>query len=190
MQILIVDFDAERLDLLTAAIQKFNIDYTIAKHGFDLDLVNFDDIGGVIFSGSPSCSFEPNAPDIDKAIYDKGVPILGICYGMQLTAIKFGGKVEKSPIPEHGATKIEFFGGRLSQGLGAETEHMTHYDYVTKVPEGFTVTGKSKDCPVASMENTDKNIYLVQFHPEFFISPSDDVIFTNFLFNICNFPRN
>lgn len=190
MQILIVDFEAERLDLLKQAVKKFNIDYTVVKHGFTLKDLNLADVKGIIFSGSPHCSFLEGAPTVDSDIYNLGIPILGICYGMQMTAIKFGGKVEKSPTPEHGATSVEFFGGKLTKGLNLETEHMTHYDYVTKVPEGFIVTGKTCDCPVASMENTEKDIYLVQFHPEFFISSSDDIIFNNFIYDICKFTKN
>ncbi len=189
MKVLIVDFGAERLDLLSAAMEKFGVDYEIVLHGFDLNNLGFKP-QAVILSGSLHCSYLEGSPDLDFQVFNLGVPILGICYGMQLTALKFGGRVEKAPVPEEGPTKVEFLGGKLTNGLTTETEYMTHFDMVTVVPKGFTVTGKTADCPVASMENLDKNIYCVQFHPEFFISHSDTVIFENFLYEICGFPRS
>ncbi len=189
MKILIIDFGAERLDLLSAAMEKFGVDYEIVGHGFDFNKLAFKP-QAVILSGSLHCSFLEGSPDLDFQVFNLGVPILGICYGMQLSALKFGGNVETAPVPEEGPTKVEFFGGRLTKGLSTETEYMTHFDMVTKVPDGFTVTGKTADCPVAAMENAEKNIYCVQFHPEFFISPSDTVIFENFLYEICGFKRS
>lgn len=189
MEVLIIDFGAERLDLLTAAMEKFNIDYVVKKHGFDFYKPSFLDVGGIILSGSLACSFEPNAPDVDLRIFNLGIPILGICYGMQLTVTKFGGKVEKSNSPEFGATKTRFLGGKLFDGLEYSNEYMTHYDMVTIVPEGFTVTAKTDDCPVAALEHDVRNIHLVQFHPEFFASDGDTVILENFLFKICGFDK-
>lgn len=189
MKALIIDFGAERLDLLTAALDKFNIDYSVTDHASLPEVCQIKNLGAVILSGSLHCSFLQGSPDIDEQIYNLGVPILGICYGMQLTSIKFGGRVEKSPTPEFGDTPISFLGGRLFDGLGQGKVYMTHYDYVTKVPDGFIVTAKTRDCPVAALENAEKNIYLVQFHPEFFVSDADDRIFENFFYGICGFPK-
>lgn len=187
---LIVDFGAERLDLLTAALNKFNIPYTVLNHGFDLVSLNVKEYSAVILSGSLSCSYLDDAPDIDDKIFDLGLPVLGICYGMQITTLKFGGKVEKSPVPEFGETPITFYPSKLFGGLNYGTVYMTHYDYVTKIPCGFKVTAKTKDCPVAALESQDKNIYLVQFHPEFFVAENDTILFENFFFNICGFQKS
>ncbi|WP_127588129.1 glutamine-hydrolyzing GMP synthase [Paenibacillus koleovorans] len=142
---------------------------------------------GVVFSGGPSSVYEPNSPQVDPGIYELGVPILGICYGMQLMAHQLEGKVEKASKREYGKADVEFTpSSPLVKGLEAkQTVWMSHGDYVSAIPGGFVVDASTEHAPVAAMSHPDKRFYGVQFHPEVRHSVYGNELIRNFLFEVC-----
>ena len=142
---------------------------------------------GIILSGGPNSVFEEGAPLCDPAIFDLGIPVLGICYGMQLTAKTLGGVVKPGTHREYGHTRIEIVSGsHLFAGLPAEFDvWMSHGDQVEVMPQGFKVSARSLSCPNAAMRNEARNLYALQFHPEVVHTQHGDKILHNFLFPIC-----
>ena len=143
---------------------------------------------GIIFSGGPNSVYDENAFHIDSAIYDLGVPILGICYGMQLMSQHFGGKVEKASHREYGKAEINVKNATPLFGQLPENQvvWMSHGDHVTVAPEGFEVIATSPSCKVAAMANEAKNFYAVQFHPEVRHSIYGIELIRQFVFDVCH----
>ena len=135
--------------------------------------------------------YEENAPKCDKGIFEMGLPVLGICYGAQLMANTLGGYVAGSGSPEYGSTNVEVDKSSIlfsSSNIGNVTETwMSHVDYIKDLPAGFRVTAKTSSCPVAAMENSDKKLYAVQFHPEVTNTVNGTDIIKSFLFDVCKF---
>jgi len=144
-------------------------------------------VEGIIFSGGPSSVYEKGAPSIDKNIFELNIPILGICYGLQLIAKLFNGKVERTPLREYGYT--EFIVRKQSilfSGMPKKfTVWMSHGDSIVELPKNFCTLGNTTNCKYASIACEKKRIYAVQFHPEVKHTQYGDVIFKNFLFKIC-----
>jgi GMP synthase (glutamine-hydrolysing) len=124
---------------------------------------------GVIISGGPSSVYEPGSPTVDPDIYDSGSGVLGICYGLQLMARHLGGTVQKGEKGEYGLAWLEANDqGKLLRGIPAARQRiwMSHRDLVSAAPPGFAVSGSTETCAVAAMEDRDRKLYGVQFHPE------------------------
>ena len=142
---------------------------------------------GVIFTGGPNSVYDPASPHYDPAILDLGIPILGICYGMQLMAWMAGGEVASAgSISEYGKVTLHHIGGALFAGVPAESVcWMSHTDYVKTVPTGFTITGSTGHCPCAAMADEARKLCAVQFHPEVTHTAYGKQILKNFLFSVC-----
>lgn len=142
---------------------------------------------GVILSGGPQSVTDEDASLVDSGIFDLGVPVLGICYGLQLIAQQLGGEVETAGRHEYGRAEIEVgAASELFENLSErETVWMSHGDRVTKAPEGFRRIASSGSAPVVAIENSDRKIYGIQFHPEVSHTVSGDEILRNFLYRIC-----
>ena len=142
---------------------------------------------GVIFTGGPNSVYDPDSPHYDPAVLDLGIPILGICYGMQLMAWMAGGEIASAgSISEYGKVTLHHTGGTLFEGVPAESVcWMSHTDYVKTVPEGFTVTASTEHCPCAAMADETRKHYAVQFHPEVTHAEYGKQILHNFLFSVC-----
>ena len=142
---------------------------------------------GVIFTGGPNSVYDPASPHYDPAILDLGIPILGICYGMQLMAWMAGGEVASAgSISEYGKVTLHHKGGALFAGVPAESVcWMSHTDYVKTVPAGFTITGSTGHCPCAAMADEARKLCAVQFHPEVTHTAYGKQILKNFLFSVC-----
>ena len=142
---------------------------------------------GVIFTGGPNSVYDPASPHYDPAILDLGIPILGICYGMQLMAWMAGGEVASAgSISEYGKVTLHHKGGALFAGVPAESVcWMSHTDYVKTVPTGFTITGSTGHCPCAAMADEERKLCAVQFHPEVTHTAYGKQILNNFLFSVC-----
>jgi GMP synthase (glutamine-hydrolysing) len=145
---------------------------------------------GIIITGSPQYVNDPNSPRVDEEIYGLGIPILGICYGMQLMAANLGGTVKRMSSYEKGLTETEFVGqgSILFQDFAEDTFHswMVHTCKVTEMPEGFVATSKTKRTEIASFEDADKKFYGTQFHPEHRQSQAGSAILWNFLKTVHN----
>ena len=142
---------------------------------------------GIIFTGGPASVYATGAPTVGKELFELNIPILGICYGMQLTAHILGGKVESPDYKEYGKVAITLNPhSALFTGINAQqTCWMSHRDYVSRVPFGFTGSAHTEVCPMAAMENATQKIYGVQFHPEVVHTPFGQQLLHNFLYNIC-----
>jgi GMP synthase (glutamine-hydrolysing) len=143
---------------------------------------------GIILSGGPRSVNEPESPTVDPALFALGVPVLGICYGLQLMTKIKGGRVERTDLAEYGGRPLTLNGkGALLAGLPVEMScWMSHGDSVVEVPPGFTVTAVSPNLPVAAMENAEARMYGVQFHPEVGHTEHGQDILKNFLYDICD----
>ena len=132
------------------------------------------------------------APRVDPGIYELGVPVLGFCYGHQITAVTLGGKVFHPEVGEYGPAELEreAKSALFNSTPMKQTVWMSHFDAVCDVPEGFVVTAKTAVCPVAAMENAEKRIYTTQFHPEVKHTEYGQQILSNFLFEICKLEKN
>ena len=190
-QVLILDCGSQFTQLIARRIREASVYCEIhpAAKGFDLDFIRAFAPKGIILSGGPNSVFDPGAPSVDSAILDLGVPVLGICYGMQLIAQLSGGKVVPSNEREYGRAEIAV---RESKGLFAGFEPRattivwaSHGDRVDEAPPHFRVTATSANAPVAGIQHDTKPIYGLLFHPEVAHTPRGGEILHNFLFAIC-----
>lgn len=186
--ILVVDFGGQYNQLIARRIRDLNIYCEVVPYNKALkELENRNNVEGIIFTGGPNSVYEEGAPQIEKEIFDKGIPVLGLCYGMQIMAHTLGGEVIKAPNErEFGKTEIETKESLIFKNLSKEeTVWMSHVDRVSQVPEGFEVIAKSKNCPIAGMVNVDKKLYALQFHPEVNHSVHGKDMLENFAVEIC-----
>ncbi len=182
----VLDFGSQYAQLIARRIRELGVYCEILGHNISKDELSKIGPVAVVLSGGPSSVLEPGHPGMDPGILDTGVPIFGICYGMQLLAGMLGGKVEKGRSGEYGPADIDIIN---SQGIfhnldGSIDVWMSHGDHVTIMPEGFHSSASTYNCPVAAMENDTRKIYGVQFHPEVVHTPKGKEILGNFLFHI------
>lgn len=184
--VLILDFGSQYTQLIARRIRELKVYCEIVPFYYDLEKILERSPKGIIFSGGPNSVYEEDAPRVDKKFYSNiRVPILGICYGMQLLAKDLGGEVKPSERHEYGHARIKVLSSKLFRGLPDEIDvWMSHGDHVTTLPEGFRKTSVSGEI-ITAIENEDKQIYMVQFHPEVSHTPLGEKILQNFLFDIC-----
>jgi GMP synthase (glutamine-hydrolysing) len=185
--VVVIDFGAQYSQLIARRIRECRVYCEILPHNITAEQLAARKPVGVVLSGGPSSVYDPDAPSLDPRIFDLGIPILGICYGMQLMAHVLKGKVEPGDKREYGRTELELLDtSNLFAGLHDEMiAWMSHGDSVREVPAGFTILAKSSSTPVAAMANTEKGLFGVQFHPEVGHTPRGMEILRNFLYNPC-----
>lgn len=190
--VLIVDFGGQYNQLIARRVRECGVYCEIIPYKWTLDKIKAKNPKGIIFTGGPNSVYGENTPKVADGIFSLGIPVLGICYGDQLMAHRLGGKVETAPVREYGKTHVNLDNSsRLFAGIEkAETCFMSHTDYISKAPEGFKITGFTDVCPVAAMENEEKNLYGVQFHPEVEHTPFGQKMLSNFLHDICNLGKS
>ncbi|MEO7488149.1 MAG: glutamine-hydrolyzing GMP synthase, partial [Ferruginibacter sp.] len=186
-KILILDFGSQYTQLIARAVREASVYCEITP--FNKPIVFGPELKGVILSGSPFSVNEENAPVVNIAAIASRVPVLGICYGAQLTAKLFGGKVEKSDKREYGRAKLEKVKENiLLQNVSPHSQvWMSHSDTVKELPEGFDILGTTESIPVAAFVRTAEGcpLYGLQFHPEVYHSTEGKIILKNFLVDIC-----
>jgi GMP synthase (glutamine-hydrolysing) len=187
--ILILDFGGQYTQLIARRVREQKVYSEI--HPFNLSLAKIRELAprGIILSGGPASCYDAAAPKISSEVYELGVPILGICYGTQLTALAFGGKVIPAERREYGRATVRVkSAGDLFHGFAAGEEipvWMSHGDRVEALPAGFEVVGESANCPAAAVAAPGRKFWGVQFHPEVAHTPRGGEILANFLFRIC-----
>lgn len=191
-KVLVLDFGAQYGQLIARRVRDLNVYSEIVPCGISADEIREMNASALILSGGPASVYAEDAPSIDPAIFDLGLPVLGFCYGHQITAVTLGGKVGHSEVGEYGrATITRTAGAKLFNSTPMEqTVWMSHRDAVSEVPEGFTVTASTDVCPVAAMECVERKIFTTQFHPEVKHSEYGQQLLSNFLFEICGLEPN
>ncbi len=186
--ILILNFYGQYNQLIARRVRECNVYSEIVPHDISIEEIKKKNPKGIIFTGSPSSVYEENALMCDKKILNLGIPVLGICYGMQLISHLLGGNVEQANKREYGETLVNIdntsplFSGFENQNICL----MSHTYFVNKLPEGFKNIGYTSDCPNAGIADDNKKIYGIQFHPEVNLTKNGTQIIKNFIYNICN----
>ena len=191
-KVLVLDFGAQYGQLIARRVRDLNVYSEIVPCDISADEIREMNASALILSGGPASVYAEDAPSIDPAIFDLGLPVLGFCYGHQITAVTLGGKVGHSEVGEYGrATITRTADAKLFNSTPMEqTVWMSHRDAVSEVPEGFTVTASTDVCPVAAMECAERKIFTTQFHPEVKHSEYGQQLLSNFLFEICGLEPN
>ncbi len=185
-RVLVLDFGAQYAQLIARRIREHHVFSEIVSSDITAQEVKDKAPVAIVFSGGPKSVNVDGAPRVDKAIYDLGIPILGICYGAQLIASDLGGEVSSGLSGEYGKTELVLSNsGRLCDGVRSfSTVWMSHFDSVTKLPDGFDLLASTKAAYGAAFESPSKAIYAVQFHPEVEHSEFGTKVFENFLHSI------
>jgi GMP synthase (glutamine-hydrolysing) len=185
--VIVLDFGSQYTQLIARKIRELGVYCEIHPYNLSLERIRSLNPIGIILSGGPKSVAESNAPLCDKEIFDLGIPILGICYGLQLIAHFFGGEVEKAEKAEFGKAKMMIERkDPLFDGVESETTvWMSHKDRVKKLPNRFFTIAKTENSPYAAIRSEDKKIYGVQFHPEVHHTEKGKEILRNFLYNVC-----
>jgi GMP synthase (glutamine-hydrolysing) len=190
--LIILDFGSQYTQLIARRVREQKVFCKILPYYAPLEEIFEGNLKGIILSGSPANVYGPKAPIPDKRLFDKGVPVLGICYGLQLIGHLFHGKVHKSDKREYGFAELMideadgFFAG-LPEKI---TCWMSHGDKLDKLPKGFRAIAHTANAPVAAIADPKRRIYAVQFHPEVVHTPQGSTLIANFLFQICGFRGN
>jgi GMP synthase (glutamine-hydrolysing) len=188
-KVLILDFGSQYTQLIARRIREQRIYCEIQPCDKDIAFIKEYDPKGIILSGGPTGVYASDAPACSSEVFSLGVPILGICYGLQLISKELGGQVSASDQREYGRAKLTISDSSdlfLNFDLGEKAEvWMSHGDKVDKLPDGFTVLAHSRNSPYAAIAHRDRKLFGVQFHPEVVHTPRGEEILSNFLFSIC-----
>ena len=190
-KVAVFDFGAQYGQLIARRVRDLHVYSEIVPCDITADEVREMAPAAIILSGGPASVNAEDAPRVDPAIYELGVPILGFCYGHQVTSVTLGGSVYHPEVGEYGPAELHVSGGALFKGTPADqTVWMSHFDAVKDVPAGFSVVASTDVCPVAAMECPERKIYTTQFHPEVKHTQFGNQMLKNFLFDICGLEPN
>jgi GMP synthase (glutamine-hydrolysing) len=186
--ILIIDFGSQYTQLITRRVREVNVYSEIHPHTISFEEVRELHPKGIILSGGPMSVYDDSAPAIDPNIFNLKVPVLGLCYGLQLICKNFGGTVEPAADREYGKSILRITDNTdILHGVeDASIVWMSHGDYLTQLPRGFKVVGESEHSPICAISNPSKRIFGLQFHPEVAHTEDGKKIISNFVFDICN----
>jgi len=192
-KIIVLDFGGQYNQLIARRVRECDVYCEVRPYNISIEKIKEFNPKGIIFTGGPSSVYTEGAPMCDTKIFELGVPILGICYGSQLMAHMLGGKVGTADVSEYGKTYIDvdresklFSGLKFKDNVGNRTVcWMSHTDSIKEVPQGFKIVANSDNCPVAAMENEEKELYAIQYHPEVEHTEYGKDIIKNFLYSIC-----
>lgn len=185
--VLVLDFGGQYNQLIARRVRECGVYCEVHPYNMSFDKIRELNPVGIIFTGGPNSVYDEKAPHCDSRVFELGVPVLGICYGIHMMAYSLGGKVAGTGGREYGRTETELDPDcAIFDGLGSSlVTWMSHGDYVEKLPEGFQVCAKSQNCPVAAIQNPEKKFYGVQFHPEVQHTKNGIEIIRNFLYKAC-----
>src|SRR4051794_9826753 len=183
-EVLVLDFGGQYSQLIARRIRECGVFSELLPHDTSIEEIRDRAPRGLVLSGGPASVYAEGAPALRRELLELGVPVLGICYGMQLMVHELGGKVEQAPAGEFGRSRLTLSdgGGTLLEGLPTEQQcWMSHRDTVFEPPPGFTALASSTESPVAAVEDTPRGLYGIQFHPEVVHTPYGSQILTRFL---------
>jgi len=185
--VLVVDFGAQYAQLIARRVREAHVYSEIVSRHTPVSELLARRPAGIIFSGGPKSVHVEGAPSIDPAVYESGVPVLGICYGAQLVAQQLGGEVARTGLGEYGRTELEVIARSALFGDLPTTQDvwMSHGDSIVSAPAGFSVTAATDAVPVAALEDAERRIYGVQFHPEVAHTTRGQEILKHFLYDVC-----
>ena len=188
-KILVLDFGGQYNQLIARRVRDLHVYAEIEQYNaITPEEIKSRGYKGIIFTGGPNSVYDMSSPHYDTQVLELGIPILGICYGCQLTAWMAGGSVITAETSEYGKIRLDLKkpGSKLFQDVPAESiVWMSHTDRIEQLPQGFEITASTDNCPVAAMENEAKGIYAVQYHPEVTHSQFGSLMLKNFLYNVC-----
>jgi len=190
--IIVIDFGSQYNQLIARRVRECRVYCQIEPPRVDINTIKALNPEGIILSGGPASIYEKNSPKIDPAIFDLGIPVLGICYGMQFMIHALGGKVEKATKREYGFAELSISNpqGLLDNIEQKTTCWMSHGDSIVGLPPDFNVTAKTANTAFAAVANPKRNFYGLQFHPEVHHTPKGKQMIKNFLVNICGCKQN
>ncbi len=191
-EVLVLDFGGQYSQLIARRVRECGVFSELLPHHVGADEVRRRAPKGLILSGGPASVYAPGAPKLDAELLDLGIPVLGICYGMQALVLTLGGRVEGAEVGEFGRSTLTVSDhGRLLAGTPAEQQcWMSHRDTVYDAPPGFSALASSTESPVAAVEDVDRDLYGIQFHPEVVHTPYGQQVLTSFLEDICGCARD
>ncbi|WP_308754876.1 glutamine-hydrolyzing GMP synthase [uncultured Anaerotruncus sp.] len=185
--VVILDFGGQYNQLIARRVRECAVYCEVLPCRTPLEEVFAKNPIGIIFTGGPNSVYEEDSPHIDRAVFERGVPVLGICYGIQLMAHTLGGHVTSPDSREYGKTVTYYdascplFAGLPDKGVS----WMSHTDYIDRLPEGFTAAAHTDCCPTAAMQNPEKKLYGLQMHPEVLHTENGVAMLHNFLYRVC-----
>jgi GMP synthase (glutamine-hydrolysing) len=191
-EVIVFDYGGQYSQLIARRVRECGVFSELLPHHVGVDEIRRRKPKGLILSGGPASVYADGAPKLDPELLELGIPILGICYGMQLLALNLGGKVESAEVGEFGRSQLTVQEhGRLLKGLPADQPcWMSHRDTVFEAPPGFTALASSTASPVAAFESTERQIYGIQYHPEVIHTPYGQEVLKTFLGDICGADMN
>ena len=187
-KVIVIDFGGQYNQLVARRVRECNVYCEIYSYKTPLEKIKEMNPKGIILTGGPNSCYEEGAPGCGKELFELGVPVLGLCYGAQLMQHVLGGKVEKAPVREYGKTETYIDGSKDALFKGVEDKTivwMSHFDYISKIGEGFEVIAHTDDCPVAACQDVARQLYGIQFHPEVLHTAKGKEILFNFVREIC-----
>ncbi len=189
-RILILDFGSQYTQLIARRVREAHVYCELHPFDMELEAIRAFNASGIILSGGPTSVYEQGAPSIEEAVFELGLPVLGICYGMQLMSRHFGGEVVPAGKREFGHADLVALGapGPLFDGFFTDRKSpvwMSHGDHVARVPSGFDVVAATDNAPVCAIQNVERNLYGVQFHPEVNHTPRGELLIDTFVRKIC-----
>ena len=185
---IVIDFGGQYNQLVARRVRECNVYCEIYSYKIDIEKIKEMNPKGIILTGGPNSCYEEGAATYSKELFELGIPVLGLCYGAQLMQHILGGKVEKAPVREYGKTEVivDDETSPIFDGVSKETIcWMSHFDYISKIAPGFVTTSHTADCPTASAENKEKNLYAIQFHPEVLHTEEGTKMLSNFVMKVC-----
>ena len=184
-KVVVLDFGGQYAQLIARRVRDLKVYCEIKS--YKTHPQELKEYKGIIFTGGPNSVYLEESPKCSKEVFELGVPVFGICYGAQLMAHVLGGEVKSANVREYGNCQVSFDeNSKVTANIGKSITWMSHTDYIAEVPNGFRVSATTDACPCAAMENEEKKLYAVQFHPEVEHSQCGNQILSNFLYNVCN----
>ena len=185
--VIVMDFGGQYNQLIARRVRECNVYCEIYSYKIDIEKIKEMNPKGIILTGGPSSCYEENAATYSKELFELGIPVLGLCYGAQLMQHLLGGKVERASVREYGKSALTVDNNSVifSNVKKESICWMSHFDYISQVAPGFSITATTPDCPVAACENKEKNLYAIQFHPEVLHTEEGTKMLSNFVLNVC-----